>query len=224
MLILQARREYGALALGVLLAGLLLGAAAAGRLPAPAGARAPLRLSHYAPAGKSAAPVQAGPAALSAAPLAPPAEVVGAPSLPAALIDRILSEYGSPAAGQGQVFYEMGVRYGIDPAYALAFYVFESHCGTRGVARFTHGIGNIRTTPGYRDYEGYRSYDSYAAGIEDWFKLIKELYVDGWGLRTVAAIVPRYAPAADNNDPSTYIANVETLVAGWRARAARPGA
>ena len=222
MLILQARREYSALALGVLLAGLFLGAATAGRLPALAGARAPLRLSHYAPAGESAATAQAAPSREPA--LNPQAEVVRAPSLPAALIDRILAEYASPAAGQGQVFYDMGVRYGIDPAYALAFYVFESHCGTRGVARFTHGIGNIRTTPGYRDYEGYRSYDSYAAGIEDWFKLIKDLYVDGWGLRTVAAIVPRYAPAGDNNDPSTYIAGVETLVAEWRARATRPSA
>ena len=81
---------------------------------------------------------------------------------------------------------------------------------------------NIRTTAGYADYEGYRSYPTYAAGIEDWYQLIRSLYVDGWGLRTVSTIVPRYAPAADHNDPASYIADVQTLVAGWRARAWSP--
>src|SRR6185369_11295150 len=110
-----------------------------------------------------------------------------------------LGEYGSPAQGQGAVFYQMGLKYGLDPAYALAFYVHESHCGTRGVARFTHGIGNIRWTPGFADYEGYRSYPDFAGGIEDWFKLIRELYIGAWELDTVAQIVPRYAPYGDNN-------------------------
>jgi hypothetical protein len=144
--------------------------------------------------------------------------VVGDPTLSAAAIDAILAEYGSPAQGQGAVFYQMGRKYGIDPAFALAFYVEESHCGTRGVARFTHGIGNIRWTPGFDNYEGYRAYPDYAAGIEDWFKLIRELYVDGWGLQTVGQIVPRYAPPGDNNDPASYIATVQDLVAGWRER------
>jgi len=35
------------------------------------------------------------------------------------------------------------VRSGIDPAWALAFFVVESQAGTRGVARITRGIGNI---------------------------------------------------------------------------------
>ena len=46
------------------------------------------------------------------------------------------------------MFYDLGVHYGIDPAYALGFFVVESACGTRGVARTTHSLGNIRCTPG----------------------------------------------------------------------------
>ncbi len=115
-------------------------------------------------------------------------------------------------------FYDLGVKYGIDPAYALAFYIHESAAGTKGVARFTHSIGNIRTTPGYKDYEGYRSYDSYEQGIEDWYKLIKELYVEGWGLRTPTAIIQRYAPWGDNNNPDIYAANVMQLVDSWQEK------
>lgn len=225
-------REHSGMLLGVVLAGVLLVAWNAGLVGLrPTGAAA--RLSGYtgvrfseplafvgllAPAVPAPQPA---PARVQSAP--DPARVAGPPTLSAALIDTILDEYGSPAQGQGAVFYQMGLQYGIDPAFALGFYAYESHCGTRGVARFTHGIGNIRWTPGFASYEGYRAYLDFAAGIEDWFKLIRELYIDTWGLDTVAAIVPRYAPATDNNDPPTYIANVEALVATWRARASEVG-
>jgi hypothetical protein len=221
----------------MVLAGVLLGAWQAGRLGTVA-VQSGLRLSNYGMLGQGAGNALAANLAPNSSPKgagvsAPPSlkekgvagskaaddpySVVGPPTLTAAQIDTILAGYGSPAAGQGATFVTLGRQYGLDPAFALAFYVQESHAGTRGVARTTHGIGNIRTTPGYQDYQGYRSYDSYAAGIEDWYKLIRELYVNDWGLTTVAAIVPRYAPAGDGNDPATYIANVQTLVAGWRS-------
>jgi hypothetical protein len=148
----------------------------------------------------------------------PDYNLVAPPSISAAAIDAVLASFNSPAAGTGAAFYDLGVKYGIDPAYALAFYIHESAAGTKGVARFTHGIGNIRTTPGYKDYEGYRSYDTYEQGIEDWYKLIKELYVEGWGKRTVAQIIPTYAPSADRNDPPSYIANVTNLVDSWQQK------
>jgi hypothetical protein len=116
----------------------------------------------------------------------PDYNLVAPPSISAAAIDAVLASFNSPAAG------------------------------TKGVARFTHGIGNIRTTPGYKDYEGYRSYDTYEQGIEDWYKLIKELYVDGWDLRTPNAIIQRYAPWGDNNNPDIYAANVMQLVNSWQ--------
>jgi Mannosyl-glycoprotein endo-beta-N-acetylglucosaminidase len=224
---LRLQREHMALLLGVLVAGLLLGAWNAGLFGmGRAAARTELHLSRYQAGGfqgplaflGGAPPLPPPPAASGAAASLDAGLVVGEPTLSTVAIDAILAEYGSPAQGQGAVFYQMGRKYGIDPAFALAFYVEESHCGTRGVARFTHGIGNIRWTPGFDNYEGYRSYPDYAAGIEDWFKLIRELYVDGWGLQTVGQIVPRYAPPGDNNDTAGYIATVQDLVAGWRER------
>jgi hypothetical protein len=148
----------------------------------------------------------------------PDYNLIAPPSISAAAIDAVLASFSSPAVGTGAAFYDLGVKYGIDPAFALAFYIHESAAGTKGVARFTHGIGNIRTTLGYKDYEGYRSYDTYEQGIEDWYKLIKELYVDGWGLRTPNAIIQRYAPWGDNNNPDIYAANVMQMVDSWQEK------
>jgi hypothetical protein len=144
--------------------------------------------------------------------------LVAPPSLSVAQIESVLARYGSPAAGQGQVLYDMGVKYGIDPAYALAFFVHESGCGTKGVARFTHSLGNIRWSAGYENYEGYRMYGSWQEGMEDWYKLITDLYINGWGLKTVDAIIPVYAPAADSNNPPIYIASVKSMVDSWRGK------
>jgi hypothetical protein len=137
------------------------------------------------------------------------------PSLGAAQIDTILAEYHSPAGGLGPVLYDLGVQYRIDPAFALAFFVFESAAGTRGVARTTHSLGNIRCTAGYTCVDGYRAYATWADGARDWFALIRTLYLDTWDLRTPAAILLRYAPPGDGNDPSAYAASVIQLVDSW---------
>lgn len=142
--------------------------------------------------------------------------LTGAPSISVAQIESVLKKYGSPAVGKGQALYDLGVRYGVDPAFALAFFVHESGCGTRGVARSSRSIGNIRWTEGYGNFEGYRSYPTWEAGMEDWYKLITDLYINGWNLRTVDAIIPVYAPAADHNSPPTYINSVKSLVDSWR--------
>jgi hypothetical protein len=155
------------------------------------------------------------------APTGQPYEVVGPPSIGVAQIEAVLQKYGSPAAGLGQRLYDLGVTYGIDPAFALAFFVHESACGTRGVARFTRSLGNIRWTEGYENYEGYRLYPSWEAGFEDWYKLITELYIGQWNLRTVDQIVPVYAPWGDNNHPPSYIASIKSMVDLWREQASR---
>ena len=51
--------------------------------------------------------------------------VVGPPTITAAFIDRVLSASGSPAAGTGQALYDDGVATGIDPVFALAFFLHE---------------------------------------------------------------------------------------------------
>lgn len=142
--------------------------------------------------------------------------VVGPPSLQPEQIRAILASYDSPAVDDAQAFYDLGVQYGIDPAYGLAFFVVESHAGTRGVARETRNIGNIRARPGEPTYQGYRLYATWREGIEDWYRLIAETYVKEWQLTTVDAILPVYAPHWDDNDPGAYARAVKMLVAGWR--------
>lgn len=142
--------------------------------------------------------------------------VLGPPSVDAAQIRAILTRYNSPAVDEAQAFYDFGVARGIDPAYCLAFFIMESGAGTRGVARTTHSIGNIRAKPGEPSFEGYRQYADWQEGIADWYRLIDELYIREWGLTTVDTIVPVYAPRDDNNDPEDYVWTVKWLVAGWR--------
>jgi len=142
--------------------------------------------------------------------------VVSSPTVTIALIDQVLTEAHSPAQGLGTVFYQVGVRYGIDPAFALAFFHHESDYGTRGMAVLTHSIGNIRCTPGFPSCIGdYRSYPTWEQGIADWYLLIHDVYV-GQGRDTVATILPMYAPADDGNDVQAYVRAVMEDVARWR--------
>jgi hypothetical protein len=144
-------------------------------------------------------------------------EVEGVPTVDADFINQVLDTYGSPARGKGQTLYDLGVEYGIDPVYALAFFLQESRFGTTGVARVTLSLGNIRATPGYESYDGYRKYKSWEAGFEDWYKLIKIQYIEKWNLSTVDQIIPVYAPSSDNNDVDAYIRSVKQAVDTWRS-------
>lgn len=145
-----------------------------------------------------------------------PAPVQGPPSIEVRKIEAVLRDYSSPATGDAQAFYDLGVAYGIDPAYCLAFFIVESRAGTRGVATTTRSVGNIRARPGEPSFEGYRLYATWREGIEGWYRLIAELYIGEWGLTTIDAIVPVYAPRFDNNDPDAYARSVKLLVARWR--------
>src|SRR5438270_11418095 len=73
-----------------------------------------------------------------------PYSVLGPPTVSAALINQVLAAAHSPAAGKGQALYSDGVRYGIDPVFALAFFLHESSFGTNGVARFSLSLGKLR--------------------------------------------------------------------------------
>lgn len=70
--------------------------------------------------------------------------ITGEPSITAEEIEAILEEKESPAQGKARVFYDEGVRTGIDPVFALAFFNHESQMGKEGVAVRTQSIGNRR--------------------------------------------------------------------------------
>jgi hypothetical protein len=141
--------------------------------------------------------------------------VVGKPSLEVDFINQVLDQYDSPARGKGQSLYNYGVKYHIDPAYALAFFMHESTFGTKGVATKTLSLGNIRARQGQPEYHGYRKYNSWEEGFEDWYRLIANTYVQKWRLYTIDQIIPVYAPAKDHNNEAAYIQAVKDAINAW---------
>jgi hypothetical protein len=147
--------------------------------------------------------------------------VLGGPSLSASFMDEVLAHYHSPAAGTGEALYEDSVRYGIDDAFAMAFFWHESNFGVNGEATATHSLGNLRCISGAacvdQDRGGYAAFPDWPTGYNSWYVLIKgPLYV-GDGRTTVETIIPRYAPSGDRNNEHAYIANVMSVVAQLRA-------
>ena len=155
-----------------------------------------------------------------------PYSVLGKPTITADFINRVLASYHSPAAGKGQAMYDLGVKYGIDPVYALAFFMHESTFGTAGEARATLSLGNLRCIPARpcidQDRGGYAQMYSWEDGFEQWYKLIRNLYVAQWGRVTVDQIIPKYAPSSDHNDEAGYIAALKHEIDTWHAGILRP--
>jgi hypothetical protein len=143
-------------------------------------------------------------------------DVRGAPTLSADQVNAILARAGSPATGTGDTFYQESLDTGINDTWPLAFFQHESNKGLKGWAVVNRSIGNIRCSAGYSCNGGYRSYATWQAGIADWYALIKNLYINQWGLVTVEQIIPKYAPTYDHNDESAYIASVINTVQSWQ--------
>jgi hypothetical protein len=150
------------------------------------------------------------------------------PSLKPSQIDDILRSYQSPATGTGHVWYRLGMQYDIDPAFALVFFVHESTAGTHANwvghkpdGTTTHNIGNI-ICAGYETcYNGFRDYPTWEAGIEDWYRLMADEYIEQRGLHTIADVIPVYAPPRAT---SGYIGSLEYMVDAWRRKYRTPAA
>ncbi len=169
-----------------------------------------------------AVPALKHPAATRGTPYVPPngpVRVDGGPSISAERLDGILAAYQSPLQGQGEHIVALSNKYKIDDGVALAFFVMESRAGTQGEAVATHNFGNLRPMPNEPARDGYRYYDTWIDGAAEWFRLMRDLYVNQLDLHTVAEIVPVYAPAADSNDPPTMTAGILQLVGCWRGTA-----
>lgn len=147
-----------------------------------------------------------------------------APSLSPEQIDRILASYDSPATGTGQIWYNIGLERGIDPAFAVAFFIHESSAGTAQAwaglkpdGSTTHNVGNIICASYATCYGRFRDYPSWEVGIGDWYRLIDVEYLQGRGHQTVADIIPVYAPSFEN-DVNGYVHVVQRLVDQWRTQ------
>ncbi len=151
--------------------------------------------------------------------------VTGPPTISADFIDRVLWAYGSPAAGTGQALYDDGVASGIDPVYALAFFLHEDSFGKTGIGAANHSLGNIRCSAGYACQYGFRYYSTWEEGYRDWYQLLRLGYVQGQitipivghPCRTVEQIIPIYAPSSDGNNVNGYIHAVLHAMRVWRA-------
>jgi hypothetical protein len=131
---------------------------------------------------------------------------------------EILQSAASPAAPVAPDCYDIVCSYGLDPAIALAFFQHESSFGKAGVAARSLNWGNLRKGNRAREIkEGFAFYDDWRDSLHDWCTLLRNTYIDAWGLDTVDKVIPRYAPAADGNVPVQYIAAVENQVLDWAA-------
>lgn len=144
--------------------------------------------------------------------------LMGKPTISVSFIEDQFRQVHSPALGTGQALYDDGVAVGVNPAYALGFFMSESTDATKGVAAEDLSLGNIRCEPQYACNNGYARYPSWDAGYKDWYRLIKS-YVQQRGLTTLKDIIHVYAPAADHNDEANYVAGLESMVATWSAKA-----
>src|SRR5436305_10340026 len=100
-----------------------------------------------------------------------PYAVLGKPTISANFINQVLASYNSPAAGKGQTLYDLGVKYGIDPTFALAFFMHESTFGNAGEARLSLSLGNLRCIPNFKCQDGYAWFNSWEDGFEAWYKI-----------------------------------------------------
>jgi hypothetical protein len=142
--------------------------------------------------------------------------IVGAPSISASFIRKVLITYHSPAADASQALYDKGVAYQIDPAFALAFFMHESSFGVAGAARVTHSLGNIICTAGYPSCAGrFRWYPSWQAGFDDWYRLLSIEYIPA-GRVSIDQIIPVYAPSSENN-VHLYVCQIKLAVSTWRS-------
>lgn len=141
------------------------------------------------------------------------------PSITPDFINKMLCTHGNPqTCGTGQTLYNGGVQYGIDPVFALAFFWHESNFGTKGEAQYSKSLGNLRCIDNEASCtDGYAWFNSWEDGYTAWYDLIANLYIKQWGLCTIDVIIPKYAPAADNNNEQAYISNLKSNISLWRA-------
>lgn len=151
--------------------------------------------------------------------ISPDTLVVG--TLPRVTPERfreVLERNQSPAAPEAEACYRAVASLGVDPLFALAVFRHESGYGRLGICA-TYGTRNPGNTRSSRTGVGevvqtergpFVRYPSWAEGFRDLaFRLVDPGFVYAQrGLRTVAGIIPTWAPAADGNSPQSYIQSV----------------
>ncbi len=135
-------------------------------------------------------------------------DVVGPPTLPAATVDSILANMGSPMVGTGAVIEQASRQTNIDDAFALAVWWTETNDGAAGVGLADRNPGSMRGSYGYpAAFDGYTIYSSYAAGIIDWFNVVRSRYVDR-GLTSAYTICYPYVGTSSSYQWAIKVVNL----------------
>lgn len=153
-----------------------------------------------------------------------PSDVITrSPSISVVEIGRILQRVNSPILPYSGDVYAYGIQYGIDPVFALAFWMKESREASDG------SVAAVDHNPGYTEGLGsdprcgrWACWPTWPEGIAGWFHYMRVFFVQDRHLVTVESILPVYAPSSENNT-SGYIAFVLNQVATWRAESAANG-
>ncbi len=154
-------------------------------------------------------------------PTRPPDDLIArSPSISIVEIGRVLERVNSPILPYAGDVYAYGKQYGIDPVFALAFWMKESREASDGSVAATYH------NPGYTQGLGtdphcgrWACWPTWPEGIAGWFHYMRIFFVDR-GIDTVEAILPIYAPSSDGNNTSGYITFVLHWAAVWRAESA----
>ncbi len=144
---------------------------------------------------------------------------VGAPTLPASTVDSILARLGSPMVGEGKVIEQAAQANNIDDAFALAVWNIETSEGQAGVGRTYLNPGGVRSSYGYpAGLGGYTVYPSYAAGIQDWFSIVKSRYVS----RGLSSVYTLCVPYVGTSNSYVWAGNVTALMYRFRGETPPP--
>jgi hypothetical protein len=152
------------------------------------------------------------------APSAIPYDVIyRSPSITFLEVETVLSKVGSPMLPYAGDVYSYGIKYHIDPAYALAFWMKESREASDGsVAAVDHNPGYTEGLASDTRCGRWACWPTWPAGIEGWYHYMRVFFIDRRGLIRVEDILPIYAPSSENNT-SGYISYVLQMVLTWRA-------
>ncbi len=148
--------------------------------------------------------------------------IARSPTISIVEIERVLARVNSPILPYAGDVYTNGLKYGIDPVFALAFWMKESREASDGsVAATDHNPGYTQGLNSDPHCGRWACWPDWPSGIEGWFRYMRVYFVDR-GRTTVEVILPIYAPPTENNT-SGYISSVLNWVNQWRAESAADG-
>ena len=149
-------------------------------------------------------------------------------------IARLLEREGSPLAPLAEEIYDLAMFYRVDAAFALAQCMVESKLGctlaaqaNRSAALVPLAVGRMAAPsaagaaipilpPRYGDEfgMGYVTYPSWLAGLEEYFRILRLVFVDAWHEERVEDVAQAFLASLPNRR-----AGPQPRPAGGKARA-----